>query len=124
MAMILTCSSGFLRFDEISKLKCYDIIFYNDHFTINIRSSKTDRFRSGTKVMVAKGHTSACAYSMLNLAAIDLKSSDYLFKPLIKSRGTFRSIKKDKCLSYTRTWECVLKKLKSVAPDLNLGTHS
>ena len=128
LAMILTCYTGFLRFDEISKLKCNDIIFYNDHFTINIRSSKTDQFRSGNKVLVAKGNTPACAYSMLNrfisLAAIDLKSSDYLFKPLIKSKGTFRSIKKDKCLSYTRTRECVLKKLKSVAPDLYLGTHS
>ena len=60
----------------------------------------------------------------ISLAAIDVKSSDYLFKPLIKSKGTFRSNKKDICLSYTRTRECVLKKLKSVAPDLNLGTRS
>ena len=53
--------------------------------------------------MIAKGHTSASAHSMLNsfisLVAIDLKTSEYLFNPLVKSKGTFRSIEKDKGLS-------------------------
>lgn len=31
---------------------------------------------------------------------------------------------KDKKLSYTRTRECVVSKLKLVAPDSNLGLHS
>lgn len=30
----------------------------------------------------------------------------------------------NKQLSYTRARECILNKLKIVAPDLNLGTHS
>ena len=81
LAMILTCYTGFLRFDETSKLRCNDVVFYDDHFTLNIRSSKTDQFRSGNKVMIAKGHTSACVYLMLNrfisLASIDLASNDF-----------------------------------------------
>lgn len=128
LAMILTGYTGFLRFDEISKLRCNDVTFQDDHFTLNIRSSKTDKFRSGNKVLIAKGHTSACAYAMLrryiDLASVDLSSNDFLFKPMYKSKGRCNLIKKEKCLSYTRTRECIVKKLKSVAPSLNLGTHS
>lgn len=128
LAMILTCYTVFLRFDEVSKLRCNDIDFHDDHYILTVKSSKTDQFRSGDKVMVAKGQTSACAYSMLNryinIAGIDLSSNDFLFKPMFKSKGICKPIKKEKGLSYTRTRECVLKKLKSVAPDLNLGTHS
>ena len=32
-------------------------------------------------------------------------------------------IKKNKCISYTRAKECIVEKLKEVAPDLKLGTH-
>ena len=60
------CYTGFLRFDEVSNLKCNDITFNDDHFILNIKSSKTDQYRSGNKFMVAKGHTSAFAYSILS----------------------------------------------------------
>ena len=60
----------------------------------------------------------------ISLASTDLASNDFLFKPMIKSKDKFWLIKKEKGLSYTRTRECVLKKLKSVAPNLSLGTHS
>ena len=33
-------------------------------------------------------------------------------------------LNKDKKLSYTRARECIVKKLKMVAPNLNLSTHS
>ena len=128
LAMILTCYTGFLRFDEVRKLKCNDVTFKEDHFILNITSSKTDQYRSGNKVMIAKGHTSACAYTMLerylNLASIDLKSTDFLFKPMVKTKGAFKRIRKEKSLSYTRARECIIQKLKSVAPELNIGTHS
>ena len=58
-ATILTFYTGFFRFDETSKLRCNDVGFYDDHFTLSIRSSKIDQFRSGNKVTIAKGHTSA-----------------------------------------------------------------
>ena len=109
-------------------MRCNDVVFEDDHFNLNIRSSKTDQFRSGNTVVVAKGQTSACAYSMLSryisMANINILSNDFLFKPLVKSKGKCKLITKEKGLSYTCTRECVLSKLKQVAPDLNLGTHS
>ena len=128
LAMILIGYAGLLRFDEINHLHANDVVFEESHLVLNIRKSKTDKFRAGNKVYISKGSTSACSYSMLrryiDLAGIDTNSDEFLFKPVFTSKGVQKLIKKDKALSYTRTRECILSKLKSVAPDLNLGIHS
>ena len=128
LTMILLGFAGFLRFDEINNLMFKDIHFEEEHIEINIRKSKTDQFRSGNKVFIAKGATSACAYTMLRRYVTkcgkETMSDSYLFKPLFKSKGKCNLIHKNKKLSYTRTRECILNKLKMVAPELNLGTHS
>ena len=60
----------------------------------------------------------------IDLAGIDIKSNGFLFKPIFKSRDVHKLIHKDKPISYTRSRECIVSKLKTVAPHLNLGTHS
>ena len=59
----------------------------------------------------------------IDISGVDVKSDIYLLKPIFKSKGQCKLIYKDKPISYTRTRECILSKLKSVAPDLNLGEH-
>ena len=128
LAMIILGYSGLLRFDEISNLHSNDIHFEEDHLILTIRKSKTDQFRAGNKVYISKGSTSACAYSMLKryieVSCSDLQSDSFLFKPIFKSKGVQRLMHKNKPLSYTRTRECIVSKLKIVAPELNLGIHS
>ena len=41
-----------------------------------------------------------------------------------RSKGKAKLLATDKKLSYTRSRECIVGKLKLVAPDLNLGTHT
>ena len=60
----------------------------------------------------------------MKIAKLSVKSEDYIFRPCYRSKGVSNLIKKNKTLSYTRVRECVLQKLTSVAPNLNLGTHS
>lgn len=128
LSMILLCYSGFLRYSEMSELKCLDIQFKNDHMILSIRKSKTDIYRSGREVFIAKGDSSACPYTMLKryleCAKLSLVSSEYLFKPACRSGDKCFLLKHNKKLSYTRARECIVHKLKTVAPDLNLGTHS
>ena len=130
LSMILVAYAGLLRFDEIKNLRYKDILFEENYIEIKIRRSKSDKFRAGDKVFISKGKTSACAYSMLKRymdltgPGADTKSDMFLFRPISSSKRTCKLIDKDKPLSYTRTRECILSKLKSVAPDLNLGTHS
>lgn len=128
LAMIMLCYAGFLRFNEASELRCNDVIFKENHVVLKIRHSKTDVYRSGDEVLIAKGDTIACPYNILerytNAACIDLKSDQYLFKPVRRTKGQCTLQSKNKQLCYTRARECIVGKLKLVAPTLSLGTHS
>ena len=93
-----------------------------------IRKSKTDQYRQGNEVLIASGVTSACPVKMtekyFKLGSIDNSSCDFLFKPLFKSKDGAKLINKNKKLSYTRTRECLVSKLKSVMGNINIGLHS
>lgn len=128
LAMILIGYSGFLRYNEISELKCNDVEFKPDYIVLHIRKSKTDIYRSGRQVLIAKGSTSACPVAMLQRyikhSDLSMGSDSYLFKPACRSGSKCFLLKSNKKLSYTRARECILIKLKLVAPNLNLGLHS
>ena len=128
LTMILLCYSAFLRFSELSQLKCNDIIIKDDYLVLKIKKSKTDQYRAGDEVLVSKGQSLACPYAMLlryiGMAHIDIASDMYLFRPLYKSKDKGGLIKVNKPVSYTTARECILKRLKLVAPELNLGLHS
>lgn len=105
------------------------VIKSNAHVLKNkIQKSKTDIYRSGKEVSIAKGCSVACPYSMLQkymtAAHLSVISDSYLFKPAFRSKGKSSLIKLNKKSSYTRAKECIVKKLKVVAPSLKLGTHS
>ena len=78
--------------------------------------------------MVSKGHSSACPYAMflryLDLAKIDVFSYMYLFRPQYRSKDKCALIEVNKPISYNTARECIIKRLRLVAPDLNLGLHS
>ena len=107
--MALISFSGFLRFDEVSNLKCNDIVIHEDYISIFIHKSKTDRYRQGNEIVIAKGSSSACPMLMLlkyiSMAGISLSSSQFLFKPVFRSKGIAKLIYKDKKLSYTAAKE-------------------
>ena len=128
LAMILIAFSGFLRYDELRNLKCCNVQFHDAYLSLQIESSKTDQYRSGNEVLIAKGESNACPYQMLQkyvvLADIDLTSTQFLFKPVYRSGSICKLITKNKPLSYTRAKECLVGKLKAVNPCLNLGLHS
>ena len=86
LTMILLCYAGFLRFNDMSNLRCSDIRFENDHIVVKIRSSKTDVYREGREVLIAKGSTIACPYTMLQrymeLAGLSTSSEEFLIRPI------------------------------------------
>ena len=55
-----------------------DILVHDDHLQINVKSSKTDQFRQGNKVFIAKSGGATCPHSLLSrylsAASIDLNS--------------------------------------------------
>ena len=65
VAACLLAFSAFLRYDELSKLRCCDITFNASHMVIRISSSKTDQYRQGDNVVVARTGSSKCPVTML-----------------------------------------------------------
>lgn len=128
LCMITTAFSGFLRYDELSNIRCTDISFEDNHVKLFIPKSKTDQYRHGCEILLSQGHTSACPVKMLkrymSLANLDARSNSFLFKAVNKSHSVSKLISKDKKLSYTRTKECIVSLFKSVNPYLDIGLHS
>lgn len=128
LCMILVAYSGFLRFDELIHLKCNDIVFHDDYFTIEIRKSKTDQYRLGNQIVISKGFSSACPFNMLQkylkYANLSCSKDCFLFRPVVRSKAICKLISKDKPLSYTRTRECLVSRLREVVGDSNIGIHS
>ena len=59
----------------------------------------------------------------MSLSNSEIGSDIYLLKPVNKSKNVCTLLKANKKLSYFRARECIVKKLKLVAPELDLGTH-
>ena len=126
--MVLFCYAGLLRYDEISSLCCKDVKNQGDYIILYIRKSKTDQYRQGNEVLIAKGDTIACPYTMferyIRLAGIDLSSDVFLFRPIFRSKSSCKLIYKNKKLSYTAARQSIISKLKLVSPEANFGLHS
>ena len=128
LSMILLCFAGFLRYDEVSSICCKDINIFEDYFSIKILKSKTDQYRHGDEILIAKGSTTACPLKMLQryiaLAKINLHSDHFLFKQVYRSNRICALIHKNKKISYTAARANIVSKLKLVGGSANLGLHS
>ena len=123
-AAMLTAFFGFLRASEYTSpytnsflpesTLCYnDIIIQDNQISLNIKSSKTDPFRSGVTVRLATNHSALCPVAALSSFMENLPSkSGLLF--------TFRDGKyltRDKISKY-------LKQFISSATVKNISSHS
>ena len=57
--------AAFLRYNEVAKLQCCDNKFTHECMSVVIRSSKTDQYRQGDVVPVARTGTAACPVAMM-----------------------------------------------------------
>ena len=56
---------GFLRYDELSNIKANNITFHEEYVDIFIEKSKTDCYRNGKNVLIAKMNTPQCPVTIL-----------------------------------------------------------
>ena len=89
--------AGFLRYNELCSIKASHLSFNSDHVEIFIPSSKTDCYRKGNSLVIAKTFTPYCPVSILlqyvKEANIDLNSDVYIL-------GLYRILKNLKISSY------------------------
>ena len=57
--------AGFFRYNELAKIKECDLQFFKEYLEIFVESSKTDQYRDGALVMIARTGTEYCPVAML-----------------------------------------------------------
>ena len=92
-ALFITAYCAFLRFDELAELRCCDVNYNNsDYVKITNGSSKTDVYRDGSSVLLARTGPGNCPYTILSryfhLAALNCNSSDFVFRNLVYHKST------------------------------------
>ncbi len=120
--------AAFLRFDEATELRCCDISFAPDSMSVHIRSSKTDQYRQGDSVLVARTGPPTCPVAMLEryfaLANLSPSSTRPIFRAITRTKQGER-LRASGSLSYTRMRELFLAKLKELGFEPKLfGLHS
>ena len=119
--------AGFLRYDDISSVTRKDCKIYGDRMTIYISKSKSDQFRDGAEVVIARSFKPTCpvvvAERYFEAMGDPEGSSLPVLRRLVKTKkGLIPSVHP---LSYTRTREIVLVALKPLVPDISkYGLHS
>ena len=106
LCFIILSFVGFLRFSEVSALKKGNISFHETHMTLFIERSKTDVYRDGNKLYIAKTGSDLCPVSILKLYLEKAKISsdeDYIFRQLshLKSANDYKLRSANKPISYT-----------------------
>ena len=105
VTLCLLAFAAFLRFNEISQLRCCDVKIIGDKLEVFIRGSKTEQ---GDRVPIVRLGLSTCPVSMLEryfrVAKIDLSSEQYLFRPIVSTKNG-ESLRLSRSLSYTRMRE-------------------
>lgn len=122
-AMLLLGYAGFLRYSEIANLKMENIKFFPSYIVVNIVSGKTDVYRRGNNVVIAKTNGKACPVSWLlryiSLAELRYDSEDFIFRAIryFKSKNVYKLINVNRSLSYTRARELLINCLTVLGLD-------
>lgn len=121
VSMFLLSFAAFLHFDEMVNLKCGDVKVTGTHLELRICKSKTDQYREGNTVIVARTHSSTCPVATLERymreAKITLSRENHLYSGITRTkRGE---------VLYTCVRELVRQSCRQAGLDPSLyGVHS
>ena len=123
----LLAFAGFLRYDELANIRPCDLQLSSSCVTVKILKSKTDQYRQGSEVVIARTGSDTCPVTMLEeylrRGAIDLDSKLFLFRPIAGFRG--EKLRSSGRLTYTRLRELLKDKLEKLGYSAaEFGVHS
>lgn len=126
VALCLLGYAGFFRFSELCSIRACDIKFFPTYVSIFLESSKTDQFRDGAWVAIARSNQDTCPVKALEqyiaAAKIDLGEDLPLFRALSSSRSTSKVRRQG--LSYSRAREIVKDAFKDITDVSYISLHS
>ena len=126
----LIAYAGFLRSTELLNIRRGDIVINLSHMSIFIESSKTDQYRDGAWILIARTGTKLCPVEnlerYLEWASIEEDSNVFIFSRLVaKKNGQYQLRNTDKPVSYTTLRELFIDAFKAHVTDISkYGFHS
>lgn len=129
ITMYVLSFAGFLRFDDVSRIRRNDIFFNDGFMVIKIHKSKNDQLRRGDEVVISELSSCACPVKLLRRYLtnfqISPESRELIFRPISRGKGACRLVAPDKPISYTTIREAFRRDLKSIGADPSrFGLHS
>ena len=125
----VTAYTAFLSYNKLARLRCCDVSFCDSLVKIYVYKSKTDVYRDGAYVLLAKTGYVSCPFNLLrryvSAANLDLSSSLPFFRSLYFLKATSTYCLRSTGVSYSRTREIVLQAFVELGYPKNLfGLHS
>lgn len=120
--------AGFLRFNELVNIRFADFTFFDSYVQISIPKSKTDIFRQGNKLLIARTgketYPVVCLENYIRISKIANKE-EFLFRALQYKKGKHLLSTCNKPTSYSRVRELFLTSLDKIGLDKSkFGLHS
>lgn len=128
-AIALLSYAGFLRYDEVSRIRRSNITFEPTYLKLFLESSKTDQEGMGEHVFIARTRRSTCPYAILKryikMAGMARSDTNFLFRPVVKTKSGHRFKNVEKPISYTTAKDQVMGAIRTIGLDRAMfGMHS
>ena len=128
LVVCLVAYAGFMRCEELVKLKGSDVTFNAEGMVVKIESSKTDQYREGASLVIAHTGQVIWPVAMMEryclMGEVDHTSQAKLFHGIVHAKSGER-LRKDGGLSYTTLRELLVETLAQLGFDPALfGMHS
>ena len=129
MAICLLSFSGFLRFSECIELRRSDVSIFRTHAKIFIEQSKTDEYRQGHWLHIARLNSELCPIQALekylDSAKIQVECNKFLFRGIQRTKNADKLRSCDKHVCYETIRKQVLGALEPFVADIkSYGLHS
>ena len=126
VALWLIGYAGFFRFSELCHIKACDVKIFPSYVSIFLESSKTDQFRDGAWIIIARSDLPTCPVKALeeyiSAAEIDLSEDLPLFRALATPRSKVKV--RSQGISYTRVRELIKDAFKEITDVSKIIVHS
>ena len=117
--------SGFLRWDDLSRLRRKDLEFEREYMTVFLERGKNDQYREGSWILIARTSNPTCPVHLLEkfLPKGRHSPSDFVFRK-ISHTANGMSLRRQK-ITYSSAQKLFSKQLKEIGLDSSLyGLHS
>ena len=121
VCMCLLAYAGFFRISELLSIRRPNIVTEDRYYRILIEVSKTDKYREGSSVYIAKTGNVTCPYlyliKYLEAARIPSSSQNYIFRSLRYDKHLKTNVLSSKPLTASRAGKILKEKLEAIGLD-------